>query len=405
MALGDAPSVAPNQNPPGLPLTRLRAALGELLLGALGSEPVPNLPPRSLSALPPLPDGTPLTIDDLVARFPVPSSPRHRAGGVRTTLGLARGNLLRKLLDEQPGVAGVGELPEGFERVAVPGGGESAPLFACIHPPRPGRPVVIVLHGLFDSKLTRYARFTAQALAASGLGVLIPDQRWHGELFLPEWLSALGQGESADLLAWGRWTMDCFPHHPLGLIGFSLGSLTLLHTLARPEAAGVFRAGGLAFSPPGDLARTVTHLDRTPLFSWPWGRGLFPWIFRQTLRRRLRASHFPTRRRGPFAQFAALAARQHGVDGDPLLAADPRPALSRARRPVLAIASANDPVFPRGTVRALEDAARDSEFARVIATPHGGHIGHLSAYPDWVGTLLAEYFDLAARVGEPAGAR
>src|SRR5512135_395834 len=96
--------------------------------------------------------------------------------GFASTLRVVNGDMGRKKRDQVPSSACGGAVPEGFELIA---GDETeperAPLHALYRPADPGKAVVIVVHGLFDSKFSRYVLLTSEVLAAMGFGVLAPD--------------------------------------------------------------------------------------------------------------------------------------------------------------------------------------------------------------------------------------
>jgi predicted alpha/beta-fold hydrolase len=78
--------------------------------------------------------------------------------------------------------------------------------------------------------------------------------------------------------------------------------------------------------------------------------------------------------------------------------ADPAPMVEGSRRPVLILTAANDPIISMAGSVELTRAARQNEYARVIETPFGGHIGQLGLFPEWMSALLATFFRLAPAV-------
>ncbi len=292
------------------------------------------------------------------------------------------------------------EPPAGFEAlegIAVPG---APPLFAYFARGRAERPIVLVLHGLYDSRNSLYVERTARWLADQGFGVLVPDMRWHGCLLSEEWLPALGLQEARDLVAWGQWLHEREPGRELGLFGFSLGALDVIHALAADEAPEVFRAGGVAVSPPAELARTLAALDRGTRAA---DRGLLRLLdrgFRDLLLLRIRDQKIAPAGaavREPFGllldhvirtRFAALRLTRERL----FALTDPAPRLRAAKRPLLLLTTSNDPLFGELAAAALGSAARDNPLVRVIETPYGGHIGQLGLYPQWMADLVARFF-------------
>lgn len=335
-------------------------------------------------------------------------SPQPRESAYRATVRVTGRDLRRKRADQRARTACGGPVPDGFflrnEPAAEP---SRAPLRAYYHPPAPGRPTVVVVHGLYDSKHSRYVRLAAGYLAGRGYGVLVPDMRFHGCL-LADWLPSLGPEEGRDLVAWGRLLLKERPESPVGLLGFSLGALDVVHALAAHAAGEVFRAGAVAVSPPADLPQTLTRLDDPPSFVDHGLLSLIRKFFHDAILTRMRSLGIPPEpghpwRERPFDRFLAWLARQPsfppGTTPESLVTAgDVRRALPGIRRPLLLIASRRDPVFPDGTSSDLEDAARGNPWVHLIETTDGGHIGHPGTYPHWTAEVLHRFFAASAGV-------
>ncbi len=326
-------------------------------------------------------------------------------GGVRATLGAVRGDVLRKQLDQRPRWAGRGPAPPGFtelDGIEVEAG--RAPLHALFRAPEAGRPVIFVLHGLYDSKQSGYVRRTAEWLAGLGYGVVAPDLRWHGRLLDLEHLPTVGLLEAQDLAAWSRWLRARHPGHPHGLLAFSLGTLTAAHALGSPEAASRFASGGVLVSPPGPLAEALGLLDTVPLLARPTGRGLVPFLFRFVLRERLRRLGLGAARRLPFATFLEELSRRRplgeALAPDEILArGDHLPALARAARPLLLLSADDDPIFPRPAPARLAEAAAGNDRVHVLRSPCGGHLGLLVTQGQWFSDVVARFFACSETVG------
>jgi len=264
---------------------------------------------------------------------------------------------------------------------------------------------------LFDSKESRYIRIVAESFAAGGFGVLVPDMRWHGELLSSDWPATLGIVEGADLTAWGAWLARDHPS-PIGLVGFSLGALDVIHALARSGGSEIFRAGGIVFSPPANLEKTRRFLD-TPASLFELGmESLLIGFFQQALAQRMRdlapADALASRAGSPglFTRFLEWLAPRMSLTGpeEVLRLADPKPKLAECRRPLLMVTTAYDPIYRSPTAPDLAAASAKNAWARAIETPHGGHIGQLGCYPEWCAGLFGRFFSLSSAV-EGAEAR
>ena len=314
---------------------------------------------------------------------------------------LRAANPTRKSKDQQLRSACEGSTPPGFERVEnLSMGAGRAPLFAFLAAPRDdASPIVIVVHGMFDSKNTKYVRLTGELLRDEGFGVVIPDMRWHGCLLTKQWLPALGTEEGPDLVAWGRWLTSRYPGHPVGLVGFSLGGTSVLHAMGEAEASDVFRAGAVAVTPAAALPSAVAYLDAKLYFADAGFTTLFRSGFRSYLRKRTRDLGLPSDTDRPFEAFLGWLAESMATSPRELYArADPAPSVARARRPLLILETANDPLIPAAAPEALERAAEGNPDARLIQTPFGGHIGQPGSSPGWFASVLAAFFRYGPRI-------
>lgn len=358
------------------------------------------------SSLPPLPESEPWSCEGgaepadlwhcIDAAGPIPPKTE---GAFRSTSRVVRGDLDRKRADQRAATACESDPPNGFEDlrgVSVEG---APPLHGYRFAGSPDKPLVVVVHGLFDSRNSAYVRRTAEALAARDFGVLVPDMRWHGCLLKPAWLPTLGLAEGGDLVRWGRWAAQDGAgetNRPVGLLGFSLGALDVLHALGRPDPP---RAGAVAVSPPAALEQVFDSFSG-PIYWQDRGLlGLIDRSFRKLLTRRLEDQDIPVTEAGPFASMLAHLERRTGVPGPLALAlSDPVPPIERASRPLLILAAEDDPLFGRLVVEELRRAAAENPAAYLLATPGGGHIGFPGSDPQWFIDVVERFFTESAEV-------
>ena len=373
---------------------RLSPIAGAFLLLATGCT-IHRLP---RPAVRPCEATNPAELWSCIDREPLPT---NRESGVVSSI--RAGSIVRKGSDQDEKSACRGEIPAGFGESTtkdMPPG--RAPLHALWAEPAEGSPIVLVVHGLYDSKFSKYVRLTAELLHAEGFGVLAPDMRWHGCLLTKDWLPTLGLEEGRDLVAWAAWLRDRHPGHPIGLLGFSLGGLSVVHAMGEPGAAEAFDAGAIAISPAGALRRTMDDLDSPALFP---DRG-FTFVlrsqFRHYLRHRSEAVGM-TPATGSFRGFLGWLAMngpfQAGTTLDRLLeSADPAPSAARARRPLLVLASRNDPIISPEAADDLTQSSRRNGWVHVIETPYGGHIGQIGLFPGWMAEVMVTFFRASPRV-------
>jgi len=383
----------------------LSALAAEATLTLTGYTSLRPLPPPRLA----LPHDVP-HLDDLWRQIDAIPREQRDESAFASTIRMTKNDVWRKLADQVTGMAGIGSTPRHLQaiHVAMPSG--RAPLHGLFSLPEAARPFVILVHGLYDSKLSRYAVLLAQALVRQGFGVLLPDMRWHGCLLSRDWLPTLGLEEAQDLLEWGRWLKRGHPAHPIGLLGCSLGGLNVIHALSRVEAGEVLQAGGIAISPPASLRVTLDTLDRAASF---WTLGLDAVLvrfFQRALETRMRALGIGRNRTKRFARFldwrvSRLARGPEFTTSRFLDLADPCSVLPACQLPLLLLTSGNDPIYRMPTAAHLVEKTKGNSRVHVIETPGGGHIGQPGIYPQWMAEVLNQFFSLAPGVARPPTTR
>jgi predicted alpha/beta-fold hydrolase len=263
-------------------------------------------------------------------------------------------------------------------------------------PIKPGRPGVLVLHGLEGSSRSAYVR--GVLAGAQGRG-------WNGAAL--EFRSCgrspvLGtrlyhSGDTRDLPVVltqlrARW------QGPIGAVGFSLGGNVLLKWLGdEGDRAAVDAAA--AVSAPFDLAACAAALD---------GPGFFPALYRRRFLRTLRRKALAVAARHPgaldaaamrgcrtFARFDDLfTAPLFGFDGaaDYWARCSSTASVPRIRRPTLVISAEDDPIVPAQALPRAALAANPAITAHIL--PRGGHVGFVAA-PIWRPRYAAEAAVLA----------
>lgn len=393
------PHAAPRHRilPLGLAAGVSEAFLAVAVRGSLGPLPDPAC------SLPDAVDG----LDGLWRALPRPPAAR-RESAFQSTMRVVKRDVRRKLEDQVPGLAGRGETPPGFERVqGVATEAGRAPIHGIARPPRGDRPGVVLVHGLYDSQHSRYVMLMGDWLARQGFGVLQVDMRWHGHLLSERWLPSLGLEESMDLVSWARWLKDRWDGRPVAAVGFSLGALSVIHALARPEAPEVFDAGGIVVSPPGSLTGALRNLDAPPSLRRQGLDAFVQYGFQRLLGDRMALLDLDRRSPGGFRRLLEWLAPRlpgGGLSAEELLArTEPGPALARCRTPLLVVWGEDDPVFRDARPGRSGEEAAPAPTVRLLPTPGGGHLGHLGTYPDWIAELFHRYLTLVPRVapGDP----
>lgn len=178
-------------------------------------------------------------------------------------------------------------------------------------PPQPNGAVVVLLHGVGDTRLgmLRHADF----LLGAGYAVLLPDARGHGAS--GGTTISYGIWEAADLRRWSDWLAAAHPAWRQYSLGVSMGAAILLESLAQPTRfrAAVAESSFVTFE---DIA-----YDRMEQRTGLPGRALWPVV---------QAGFWYTRAR-------------YGID---LWRVSPADGLRSARIPVLLIHGSGDHNIP-----------------------------------------------------------
>ncbi len=268
-------------------------------------------------------------------------------------------------------------------------------------PPRPGRALVIVLHGLEGSSRSPYAAGLLARLHGAGLNAVL--MHFRGCSGVPNRRPrSYHAGDTGDLAALVAHLRRVAPQRPLLAVGYSLGGNALLRWLGETGPANPLRAAA-AVSVPYRLADAARRLQR----------GLSR-LYQAHLLRRLKAG---LRRRAavldlPVDVAAALRARDffefddrvtaplHGFAGvaDYYRRASCRDVLRHIAVPTLLLHALDDPFLFPDTMPGADELAAP---VRLEWSPHGGHVGFYARQRGarwWLEALLLNWL-LTAEAG------
>jgi predicted alpha/beta-fold hydrolase len=278
--------------------------------------------------------------------------------------------------------------------VALPDGDALAVRVHRPRQPRPGAPLVLVVHGLGGTIESSYVRATALGLLRAGFPVARVDLRGVGESAHHSRLLYHG-GRSEDLRVVLRALADEPSAAGLALMGFSLGGNVVLKLLGEPLVGLPVRAG-ISVSAPLDLASGTEHLHRI-------AHGLYERAL--VLKLRMDTAHPGLALTAE--ERRAIAALRTITEFDDLITArhngwrdaaeyyavnSSAPFLPRITVPTLVVHAADDPMVPLSSYAAVdwELLERTTPVRRAI-TPHGGHVGfheHAAPLPWFVGRAV-----------------
>jgi predicted alpha/beta-fold hydrolase len=278
---------------------------------------------------------------------------------------------------------------------------------------RPGRPGVLVLHGLEGSANARYVLGLLERVAAAGWNGAAFDFRSCG--LATEALSRglYHAGKTDDLALVVQRLRERWAGAPLAAAGFSLGGNMLLKWLGETGAANPLSAA-VAVSVPYDLGACAASIDAPGFWSFVYRERFLRSLRRKALRL---LPAFPEhldekaiRACRTFAAYdGAVVARLFGFSSaqDYWNRCSAKGFLAAIRRPTLLISGADDPFVPPASIPREVIAANPA--LSLYLAPHGGHVGFVSGSPlrpryvaedlaiEFLATRLAPRQEAAAR--------
>jgi predicted alpha/beta-fold hydrolase len=259
----------------------------------------------------------------------------------------------------------------------------------------PGRPRLILLHGLEGTVRSNYAQGTLAEAKRRGWGADFVLFRSCGGT-LNRTRRFYHSGETGDLaLVVERVTRE-FPTAPLVMAGFSLGGNVLLKYLGeRGDALPAAIRAAAAVSVPFDLDRGATHIDRG-----------FARVYQASFLKSLKRKAFAKLELYPdLCDRDRLDAARSIRDFDDLLTA-PLHGFADAvdyyrqssslrflhgiRRPTLLLSAVDDPFLPPDVLDEVRTVARANDALRIEFVPEGGHVGFISGTVPWRPVYYAE---------------
>ena len=379
----------------------------------------PRVPSLLEQPTPALPDPAPdRELADRAARAfdavqRAPFRPTGTCDPYKLLLAMGCRDLVRGEADQHPDSAG--RTPNyrdhpAFQPVEIPLGAGRPTLTGRRSTGAPGAPVVIVVHGLFDSHVAGYVVDIAESLRRMGFHTLALDLRDHGLLRGREPPPSLGIEEGRDLFLAAR-ALSRAEGVSVGLLGLSYGAHCVVRAAHEAGLAGepdVLRGGVLAVAGPYDLLEAVLAIDEPERLPRP-ERLLQRLVFRallssmsRHLTQRLREHRRPTRRGAPYQAYIEHVVQpryaEHGATVEAFLraAGSARPDLMSALRvPTLLLHSSDDPLVPVRHLQRARAAAGSNPWVAGRELPSGGHVclgavdpaGTLGLLAAWFGTL------------------
>jgi predicted alpha/beta-fold hydrolase len=262
----------------------------------------------------------------------------------------------------------------------------------------PGRPGLIVVHGLFSSRRFDYVRQIAvHAYYEWGFNVLALDLRSFGLTNLTSQApTTVGWKEGEDVVAAGQYLKQ-LGATTVGALGISLGASSVLGACHAEGADEALEGGILAVSPPADVKAMARRLSRRLPLSHPayaLNRG-----FWAMLTSRIREAGWegiedfldPLER---------VSAPYYGVEPEELWRrASAKEHIAGARVPVLVLHPEDDQVIPVEHARMLGEAAKDNDLVRVWILPGGGHGAIDAVDRRWFYAVVRGFFERWAGYG------
>ncbi len=267
----------------------------------------------------------------------------------------------------------------------------------------PGRPHLVILHGLEGTARSHYAR---------GLFLEAARRGWAADLLLFRGCSGepnraprfYHSGDTGDLDAVARRLFAIDARSPFLFVGVSLGGNVLLKWLGEcAESVDRRVIGAAAVSVPFDLARASRHIDRG--FSRVYQRHFLQSLRRKALAKLVRYPELASRERVQSARTLyefddVVTAPVHGFANadDYYTRSSSIRFLSSIRVATLLLSAADDPFLPSEVLEQVRSVASGNPYIEVEFLAKGGHVGFVSGqnpfrpfyYAEWRVTEFLE---------------
>ena len=279
-------------------------------------------------------------------------------------------------------------------------GADGVPIAATIALHERPRPGLVVVHGLFSSRVFDYVRKIAvRAYYEWGFNVAAVDLRSFGLTdVLSEAPSTAGWKEGEDLIEAGRFLKQ-LGSTSVGALGISLGAASAL-AASHPEGAEEALDGGiLAICGPADTERAAKRLSRQVRPTHP----AFPIskLFQSMLISRVRSGRWPDYINKLTEPIEAIAAPYYEVTAEEIWQrSSARNHIHKARVPVLELHSEDDLIIPVEHARMLAEAAKGNDNVRVWIVPGGQHAAFDALDERWTFAVYRTFFERWARYAE-----
>lgn len=336
-------------------------------------------------------------------------------GGERETnpykllLGLGCRDMVTREADQLPGRAGCApnyDRFDAFTTVGIPIK-DGVTLRGHHSQGPPGAPIIIVVHGLFDSHVSSYVVELAEVLRRWGFHVVALDLRDHGLSRGVPPPPSLGIEEGRDLLAAAK-ALSRGEGVSVGLLGLSYGGHCVVraaHEAGRTGQAELLRGGVMAVGAPLDVAEGAAAFDdgsRLPRPSGVVEKIMFWGVMRsvqQHLVQRLGEQGKTAGAEGVYSQYIrevvlpAYPDAPQEVDRFLDEASCTKPSvMAELAVPTALVHPVDDPLVPVEHMRRALAAAQGNPLVHGLELPLGGHVGLSAADPGSTLQLLAAFF-------------
>lgn len=252
----------------------------------------------------------------------------------------------------------------------------------------PGRPGVLILHGLEGSANARYVVGLLDRVREAGWNGAAFDFRSCGHAAAQHDPPARGlyhAGKTDDLAFVVARLRERWGPAPLAVVGYSLGGNVVLKWLGETGAESPVCAA-VTVSVPYDLGACAATIDAPGFWSY-----LYRERFMRTLRRKALAAtpNYPTqldpdavRACRTFADYdGTVIARLYGFASaqDYWARCSARGFLAAIRRPTLLLSSADDPFIPADAIP--REIIAENPALTLTVTDRGGHVGFIAGSP------------------------
>ncbi len=261
-------------------------------------------------------------------------------------------------------------------------------------------PVIIIIHGMLDSKAQKYVYEVANtALSEWGFHVLTLDLREHGETWGKNNIySTCGWKESEDVIEIANFLHTLPEITKVCLLGFSLGANAAIIAAGKENRDLCFDGGVIAICPPADLKETIDNLDKN-VFIFTLFRYILIKSIRGKLKKRIKNQPEISSQINDYSFkiyfekliYPAYQKELKNID-ELYYRSSSINFIERVKLPLLIMYAADDPIVSSEQSEKLKNKSLNNSWVNIKIFEDGGHIAFMYYDRKWFFEYLKTFF-------------